>query len=99
MGFPGGSGVKNSPGNAGDGGLRSGSGRSPGKGHDDPLQHSCLKIPWSEEPGGHRVPESQPRLTSEHSHRSHKEIIGDVHFYLWLLSTLVTSERLSHWIL
>ena len=73
----------------------------------DPLEkgmttHSSilgLKIPWAEEPGGHRVPESQPRLMSEHAHRSHKGITGDVHFYLWLLSSLVTSERFSHWIL
>ena len=37
--------VKNLPANAGDvrdAGLISGSGRSPGVGHGDPLQHSCL---------------------------------------------------------
>ena len=27
-------------------------GRSPGGGHDDPLQYSCLENPWTEEPGG-----------------------------------------------
>ena len=29
-----------------------GSGRSPGVGNDNPLQHSCWKILWTEEPGG-----------------------------------------------
>ena len=45
MGFPGGSVVKNLPakaGNAGDVGLISGSGRSPGGGNGHPLQYSCL---------------------------------------------------------
>ena len=26
-------------------------GRSPGRGHGDPLQDSCLENPWTEEPG------------------------------------------------
>ena len=46
MGFPGGSVVKNLPakaGNAGDVGLIPGSGRSPGAGHGNPLQYSCLE--------------------------------------------------------
>ena len=45
MGFPGGSVVRNLPanaGNAGDAGLTSGSGRSPGGGNGHPLQYSCL---------------------------------------------------------
>ena len=40
--------VKNSPANAGDGGDMGsipGSGRSPGGGHDNPLQYSCLENP------------------------------------------------------
>ena len=40
--------VKNSPANAGDirdKGSISGSGRSPGGGHDNPLQYSCLENP------------------------------------------------------
>ena len=39
--------VKNSPANAGnqDVGLIPESGRSPGEGHDDPLQYSCLENP------------------------------------------------------
>ena len=38
VGFPGGSVVKNPPANAGDVGLTSGSGRSPGEGNGNPLQ-------------------------------------------------------------
>ena len=44
--------VKNLPANAGqvrDMDLIPGSGRSPGRGHGNPFQHSCL---WTEEPGG-----------------------------------------------
>ena len=29
-----------------------GSGRSPGGGKGNSLQYSCLKIPWTEQPGG-----------------------------------------------
>ena len=46
--FPGGKVVKNPPANTGD--MRvvylfTGSGRSPGGGHDNPLQYSCLENP------------------------------------------------------
>ena len=52
-GFPGGLVVKNSSANAGDVGLISGLGRSPGGGNGNSLQYFCLgKIPWTEEPGG-----------------------------------------------
>ena len=34
-----------------DTGLIPGSGRSPGEGSGNPLQYSCLKIPWIEEAG------------------------------------------------
>ena len=43
MGFPGGSDGKESVCNAGDLGLISGSGRSPGEGNDNPFQYSCLE--------------------------------------------------------
>ena len=52
MGFPGGSDGKVSAYNVGDPGSIPGSGRSPGEGNDNPLQYSCLEIPWTEEPGG-----------------------------------------------
>ena len=42
-GFPGDSDGKESPCNAGDLGLIPGLGRSPGEGHDNPLQYPCLK--------------------------------------------------------
>ena len=44
--------VKNSPANAGDirdAGSIHGSGRSPGGGHGNPLQYSCLKNPMDRE--------------------------------------------------
>ena len=48
MGFPGGSVVKNPPGDvgaAGDAGSIPGLGRSPGKGNGNPLQYSCQDNP------------------------------------------------------
>ena len=51
------------PANAGDirdAGLIPGLGRSPGRGHDNPFQYSCLRSSWTEEPG---------RLQSIRSHR------------------------------
>ena len=46
--------VKKPPANAGgirDLGLIPEWGRSPGGGHGNSLQDSCLRIPWTEEPG------------------------------------------------
>ena len=43
QGFPGGTAVKNPPANAGDSGSVPGWGRSPGGGHGNPLQYSCLE--------------------------------------------------------
>ena len=52
-GFPGGSDGKEYVCSVGDWGLIPKSGRSPGGGHGNPLQYSCLeKPPWTEEPGG-----------------------------------------------
>ena len=56
-GFPGGSDVKESTYNVGDLGSIPGFGRSPGGGHDNPLQYSCLEDPmdrgawWAAVPG------------------------------------------------
>ena len=47
--------VKTWPADAGDirdVGLIPGSGRLPGEGNGTPLQYSCWRIPWTEEPGG-----------------------------------------------
>ena len=38
--------------NVGDPGSIPGSGRSPEEGNGNPLQYSCLEIPWTEEPCG-----------------------------------------------
>ena len=46
--------VKNIPASAGDSkdpGSVPGFGRSPGGGHGNPFQGSCLENPWTEEPG------------------------------------------------
>ena len=45
LAFLGGAAVKNLPANAGDVGLISGLGRSPGERNDNPLQYSCLGNP------------------------------------------------------
>ena len=66
LGFPGDSGLKNPPANAGDMGLILGLGRSSGEGNGHPLQYIlAYRIPWTEEPGGlqvHGVAKRQTRL-------------------------------------
>ena len=53
--------IKNLPGNAGDirvagsipeWGRSPGEGNGKGEGNGNPLQYSCLEIPWTEESGG-----------------------------------------------
>ena len=61
MDFPGGSDSKASAYNTGDPGSIPGLGRSPGRGHGNPFQYSCLENPmdrawWA---AGHRVVKSQ----------------------------------------
>ena len=54
--------VKDPPANAGDRrdvGSILGLGRSPGGGHGNSLQYSCLKNPMTEKPGGLQSIESQ----------------------------------------
>ena len=66
-GFPGDSVVNNPPANAGDSGSISGSGRSPGEGHDNPLQYSCLENPMNRGAWwtiAHGVAKSQMRLSN-----------------------------------
>ena len=48
MGFPGGPDGKESSCNARNMGLIPGLGRSPGGGHDNPLQYSCLENPYGQ---------------------------------------------------
>ena len=60
--------VKNLPASVGD--IRDinsipGLGRSPGGGNGNPLQYSCLRIPWTEETGGLQSMGSQESDTTE----------------------------------
>ena len=55
-----------------------GSGRSPGGGHGNPLQYSCWRIPWREDPGGLWSLGSQ-RLERDWSDLAH---IYPLHSYL-----------------
>ena len=68
--------VKNSPANAGhikDTGLIPGSGRSPGEGHGNPLQYSCLENPmvrgaWWATVHGVAKSQTQLKQLSMHTH-------------------------------
>ena len=51
--------VTNLSDNVGDRGLIPGLGRPPGERTGNPLQFSCLEIPWTEEPGGLQSMKSQ----------------------------------------
>ena len=62
--FPAGSVSKESACIAGDPGSIPELGRSPGEGNGNPLQYSCLKIPWREELVGYT-----PRGSKESDHR------------------------------
>ena len=71
MGFPDGSGVKNPPAKAGDAGLMSGSGRSPGGGNGNPLQYSCWDNTMNRgawRTTVHAVAKSQTRLKQLSTH-------------------------------
>ena len=74
MGFPGGSEGKESACNAGDVGSILGLGRSPGGGHGNPLQYSCLENPHGQRrlagysPWGHKESDTTEQLsTAQHS--------------------------------
>ena len=76
--------VKNLPANAGDirdAGLITGSGRSPGGGHGNPLQYSCLENPmdrgawWA---AVRMVPQNQTQLKLVSSSRKRRVVGGGV---------------------
>ena len=77
MAFPGGSDSKESAGNVGDLGSIPGLGRSPGRGHGNPLQYSCLENPmdrgacWATD---HGVTKSQTWLMEYYSAIKKNEI-------------------------
>ena len=64
--------VKESTCNVGDLGLIPGLGRSPGGGHDNPLQYSCLENPNGQRslegysPWGHKASDTTERLSTVH---------------------------------
>ena len=70
MGFPGGSDGKESTCNEGDLGLISELGRSPGGGHDNPLQYAYLENPHGQRslvgysPGGHKELDMTEQLST-----------------------------------
>ena len=71
LGFHGSSAGKESTYNAGDLGLIPGLGRSPGGGHGNPLQYSCLENPHGQRSLGagatvHRVTKSRTQLSDKH---------------------------------
>ena len=71
-GFPGGSDGKESACNAGDPGSVPGLERSPGEGHGNPLQYSCLENPTDREAWlatVRRVAKSQTQLKKFSMHR------------------------------
>jgi len=70
LGFPGGSGGKESTCNVGDLGLILGLGRSPGGGHGNPLQYACLENPHGQRslvgysPRGHKKLDKTEQLST-----------------------------------
>ena len=72
LGFPGGSVLKNLPGNAGDLGSASGLGRSPGGGQGNPLQYSCQENPHEQSslvgysPWGCKESDTTEQLSTAH---------------------------------
>ena len=77
-GFPGGSVVKSPPasaGDTGDSGSTPGLGRSPGGGHGNPLQYSCLMNPMDRRAWRatlHAVAKSRTRLKQLSTHTQHR---------------------------
>ena len=73
MGFPGRPDNKESACNAGDLGLIPGLGKSPGGGHGNPLQYSCLENPCGQRslvgysPCGHKESEMTDQLITAHT--------------------------------
>ena len=85
--FPGGSDGKMSVYNAGDSGSIPGSGRSPGEGHSNPLQHSCLENPMGR--GAWRA--------TVHGVTKSRTGLRDYHFHI-LLDKHLCSDWPGEWI-
>ena len=87
--------VEKSTCNVGDLGLVPGLGRSPGGGHDNPLQYSCLEeSPWWGILGGYRELDMTERLSTTHS-------VGDIftltYYSLFLLNSDLTRSSILIW--
>ena len=82
LGFPGSSDSKESTCNVGDLGLIPGLGRSPGGGHGNPLQYSCLENPHGQRslvgysPWGHKESDTTERLSTAHMNTAIWEELG-----------------------
>ena len=50
------------------------SGRSPGEGNVNPLQYSCLGIPWTDEPGGLQFMGSLKSHTTQRLNNNNKQV-------------------------
>ena len=87
--------VKNLPAKAGDKrdvGSVPGSGRSPGEGHGNPLQYSCLENPMDKGAWRaivHRVTQSQTWLTQLSTHAELKNFHMQLLEFQWLLESIL----------
>ena len=79
------------------------SGRSPGEGNGNPLQYSCLRIPWTEEPGRltvHGVAKSRTWLsTCTHPPQAFPQLLRrtkTANRILWLPLRMKTELGLVH---
>ena len=83
--------VKNPPANAGnvrDAASIPGSGRSPGGGHGNPLQYSCLEKPWAEEPGGLQSLGSQICIYNTHIYVTQVHMHLCIHYICYIMYVL-----------
>ena len=99
LGFPCGSDGKESTCNAGDLGSLPGLGRSPGGGHGNPLQYSCLENPHGQmslmgySPQGHKDSDMHERLSTAQHIRNYSSgkplptIPNPFHPFYWALSS------------
>ena len=84
MGFPGCSAGKESACNAGYLGSIPGLGRSPGGGHGNPFQYSCLENPHGQRslvgysPWGHRESDTTEQLNTAHSWNIYEQLMSPV---------------------
>ena len=91
-------------GDAGDSGLMPGLGRSPGGGHGNPLQYSCLENRMDRRTWRttvHRVTKSQTVTTeaTEHARVQKSYDILNCHYQKFLVEQLSVRDRIQIWIL